>query len=279
MDYEDIATLSNLQAPHAQAAGVSGADLADPFRNERTQYQNQLRNLMSNPGAFASSPVYKFAFDQGLDALAKRSAASGRIGSSNYLNQLQKYGQDMASQQFFPQANLLAMLSGATTGSPAAAGLSYMRGTDRKQDLQQMAAAAKAAGRNTLPQNQTPWWMRDQNTGLPSGGYAPTPSSYGNYVYPGGGATPSYGSGTGYVESDFGMTNFGSGGGYTPYEQTSYDWQEPTYGGGYTPYGQNENDFLNTLDNSDKYSPVIYDYGSYDSGGWDSGGYDYYTEE
>lgn len=258
MAYEDIASLANLQSGQSQFAGLEGAKLADPFMNQRSAYQNQLKTLMENPGAFASSPTYKFAFDQGLDALNRRAAATGKTGSGNYLSDLMKYGQQMAGQQFFPQANLLAMLAGATTGSPAAAGLSYTGGINRSQDQQSIGAVARALRSNqTQNQLQPQNWMQQMNqggssgTGLPSGGYS-IPASYSPYTGPG--YMPSADAGTGYMTSDYGATVFGNGG--SAYSPTDI------YAGGGDMGG--------------------YDYGGYDYGGYDTGGYqdygaDYYS--
>lgn len=112
-------TLSQL--PGTAQIFQQGAAAADPFSGERGQYQNQLKNIMS--GDFtANDPSYKFRFDQGQQALERSAAAKGQIGSGNVLQALQKYGQDMASQEFQNQYNRLVPLTGATTGSPGAAG-------------------------------------------------------------------------------------------------------------------------------------------------------------
>lgn len=178
---DDFSDLLNQQAFQSLNYGNNAANLADPFMGQRGQYQNQLSQLMKNPGDFASSPVYKFAYDQGLGALNASAAARGRLGSGNYLKDLMDYGQGKASQLYFPQANLLAQLAQGGS-SPAAAGLSYARGTERSQDYRGLSAANKAAG--PPASSQQPWWMQGsnltapsapQNYGLPSGGsYSPS---------------------------------------------------------------------------------------------------------
>lgn len=253
MAYEDIANLSNLQAGQSQFAGVGGARLADPFMNERTGYQNQLRTLMSDPGSFASSPAYKFAYEQGLGAVNASNAARGRANSGNALKDLMDYGQGKASQLYFPQANLLALLSGATTGSPAAAGLSYTGGINRAQDQQSIGAVSRNLGQQTQ-QPQKAWWEQEgdrmaaaQNAArqtinnLPSGGYgipAPySPYTGAGYLPSGGmdygsGYTPSANAGTGYMTSDYGTTNFLPNANYAPSApQSDYGWAN--YAGGY----------------------------------------------
>lgn len=107
-------------------------DIADPFWQQRGQYQTQLANLMSNPGAMTTSPMYQFALDQGMNAVNRTAAAQHMLGSGNRLADLTKFGQGLASQQFFPMASLLSNLAGVNSSNPAAAlsGLVQSRGQD-----------------------------------------------------------------------------------------------------------------------------------------------------
>lgn len=114
---DDGGGVSSSGAPSSGAAQV-----ADPFASQRKQYQTQLQTLMQDPGSFESSPAYGFAFDQGLEAVNRTAAAKGMLGSGNRLYELTKYGQGLAGQQYMGQANLLATLAGATSGSPGTAG-------------------------------------------------------------------------------------------------------------------------------------------------------------
>lgn len=229
MAYEELADLGRQQGWESRNVGNTASRMADPFAPERFNYQNQLRKLMEKPGDFASSPTYKFAFDQGLDAVNRKAAASGMLGSGNRLAELTRFGQGLASQQFFPQANLLAQLSGATTGSPAAAGLAYSGAIGRGQDQESMASLARSLGRAQAPRMQS----NQFGTGLPSGGSMPSQSGgfYGNFgimpsfsggygsegSYGGYGTSPTYGygpsqdAGSGYMQSDYGTTTFGNG--------------------------------------------------------------------
>jgi hypothetical protein len=249
----DFQNLSNLQSAQALGYGDQAARYADPFMEERKQYQNALSKLISSPGEFSSSPFYKFAYDQGLNALQRK----GNVRSGNKLAELMRYGQGMATQTYFPQANLLSNLA-MSGSSPAAAGLSYARGTERSQDYAQMAAAAKAAAQNKGggqgggQGSSDPFRAQtDAYTNRMDNSIAP---SYENYSY----YQPVSGAGTGYVSSDYGTYNFGSPAAgdsyYTPsyssYSQPSY-YDTPSY---------------------DSYYPSSYDYG-YDSGY--GGGYDY----
>jgi len=146
----DIEDLSRRQGKQSLMYGDQAARYADPFMGERGKYQKQLSDLLADPGSFSSSPVYKFAYDQGLEALNRK----GSLRSGNKLAALEKYGQDMASQQYFPQAKLLSDLA-MSGSSPATAGAAYERGTSRSQDQMQLSAAARAAnsggGHETAP--------------------------------------------------------------------------------------------------------------------------------
>lgn len=98
-----------------------GAAAADPFASQRGQYQNMLQQMMT--GQFTpQDPSYAFRVGQGQQALERSAAAKGMLGSGNILAELQKYGQDMGSQEYQNQYNRLLPLTGATSGSPGAAG-------------------------------------------------------------------------------------------------------------------------------------------------------------
>ena len=118
--------------PNADAMVGMYRDIADPFWNQRAGYQTKLADLLKNPGEMTSSPMYQFAMDQGMDAVNRTAAAKGLLGSGNRLADLTKFGQGLASQQFFPMAELLSKLSGAGIdgGGAALGGLVNTRGQD-----------------------------------------------------------------------------------------------------------------------------------------------------
>lgn len=94
---------------------------ADPFAPQRQQYQNALQGLMQ--GNFTpNDPSYQFRVGQGQQALERSQAAKGFLGSGNILQSLQDYGQGQGSTEYQNQYNRLLPLTGATTGSPGAAG-------------------------------------------------------------------------------------------------------------------------------------------------------------
>ena len=251
----DIENLSRSQSAQSLAYGDQAARYADPFMKERPIYQNQLRKLTEKPGDFASSPVYQFAYDEGLNALQRK----GNVRSGAKLAALMKYGQDRASQLYGMQANILSPLA-MSGSSPASAGMSYAYGTARSQDQAQMAAAARMAGsggRPALPQMSDSQRMMNELVAGRAGGAGSVGGGYSAPAY--GGYTPSYipssAAGTGYVTSDYGTTTFGDSlpsGGYSTEPDYGYD-PYSGYDFGYSDYG---------------YS----DYGGYDDWG---GGYDY----
>ena len=192
----------------------SAAALADPFSGQRAQYQPQLQSLMSGdptngygaqmktmmtqPGSFASSdPSYAWRFGQGQQALEASAAAKGMSGSGNVLAALTSYGQGAASteyqaqfdrlyklmglsgDQFQAAYSRLATLSGATTGSPAAAG------QIASQEAMFNAKTANTASTNR--QSEAGYASALERLSQPQTAYDPfSPDNYKPYV-PGGG--------------------------------------------------------------------------------------------
>lgn len=82
---------------------------------------NQLQDLMTNPTNFFTNPAFKMSEDQGSQAVARQTAASGFGGSGNQAAALQEYGQTFAFSQLQSQEALLAGMSG-TGFNPTTAG-------------------------------------------------------------------------------------------------------------------------------------------------------------
>lgn len=112
----------------------AAAKAADPFASQRSQYQTMLQALMTNPNSFALSPAAQSQMDIGLQNVARQGAAAGFLNSGNMLGALQRYAQQLASQDFWKQQEALAMLSGAQTGSPAQAGMLRSQAYPRYQE-------------------------------------------------------------------------------------------------------------------------------------------------
>ena len=121
-----------------------------------------------NPNDVANTPQYKFALQQGTDAITKQAAATGNLLSGNTGVALEQYGQGLASnayQQAYNnalqayQANLGGLMGGTQLGQNAASTLGYlgnqtaglntninMGGAEAQAQQVNNAAAARAGG-------------------------------------------------------------------------------------------------------------------------------------
>lgn len=105
--------------PSSASLLQSAAATADPWAPQRAQYQTQLNNLMQGGvSAVASDPSVQARMRGGTEALARSMAAQGFLGSGNILEEIQRKGQDIASQEYGNQFSRLAMLAGVNAGSP-----------------------------------------------------------------------------------------------------------------------------------------------------------------
>ena len=104
-----------------QMGGGENAEAADPFASQRPYYQEMLRNLLENPASFQETPMFQTALETGAQAIDRSASARGLLGSGARLAELEKYGVGLANQNFMQYLNALTPLTGATTGSPAAA--------------------------------------------------------------------------------------------------------------------------------------------------------------
>jgi hypothetical protein len=93
------------QAKEQGKLAQKGIDAADPFREYRPKYAEQLDKLMSDPSSITSTPEYKAR----LDAAARQMAAQGYTGSGNAIIEAANAG-GAAYQQAFQN---LGQLSGA----------------------------------------------------------------------------------------------------------------------------------------------------------------------
>ena len=102
-----------------------GVQRQQPFLAGGTEDYNRLRALMTGgPGAaqqfLQMDPGYGFRLSEGMKALERGAAARGGLLSGNMLRGAQRYGQDLASQEFGSAYNRLAGLANI---GPAAAGV------------------------------------------------------------------------------------------------------------------------------------------------------------
>lgn len=120
------AQANKLMNPASFNTGVDYAATLNPFLaksqealqggassvSSTNEYENRLRQLLDNPDSIADTGAYKFAYNQGQQALERSAAAKGMSGSGNVLAELMRYGQGMASQQYNTEADRMANLSG-----------------------------------------------------------------------------------------------------------------------------------------------------------------------
>jgi len=133
---------SKKQADAAQAAGK------DPFgRKNRQLYQRRLNELTKDPEAIFSNPAFVAAQERGLDAVERKMAAQGFLGSGNEATALMDYSMGSALDWLTNQERFLAELAGAGNfGSPGAvAAGSQMNINGMMSALGQLGGAAQMA--------------------------------------------------------------------------------------------------------------------------------------
>lgn len=117
----NLAYLTGLNSRN-EALAREGAKMADPWAPQRAQYVTALNTLMQQgETAIASDPSAQFRFRKGQQALESSMAAKGLLGSGNAALELQKYGQEAASEEYGKQYERLAELSGMRKSDPVAA--------------------------------------------------------------------------------------------------------------------------------------------------------------
>jgi len=253
---DQLANLSRQQASQSLGYGDVAAGYADPVRAQRGQYQEMLKNLLTNPnGALSNDPTLKFLQNQGAAAVNARNAATGNLLSGGGQVALQDRAQGIAASYIPQLAGLYGQFGGFNTSNPGAAGRSYAEFAARSQNQNQQALAQRNAPTG--------------GTGLPSGGgagsfgggsspaYSPPVSSpsgtSSNFVpYTGTNGTgyfnsdgqyvPSgqYDSGNGYIQrtdgdtqsSGWGNISSGDAGNYLG-NQSYQNYDTPDYGGNY----------------------------------------------
>jgi hypothetical protein len=106
----------------------------NPFGPYRQQYAEQLGALMKDPSGFLNNPLYKAAFGQGQQAVARQFAGKGYIGSGNFAAGLQGAGMAFGWGALQDQERFLAELAGAQFPANPGPGLAaWGAGADRSQ--------------------------------------------------------------------------------------------------------------------------------------------------
>ena len=130
-----------------------GVARQQPFLQGGTEDYNRLRSLMSGgPGAaqqfLQMDPGYGFRLSEGLKALDRQAAARGGLISGGALKAAQRYGQDVASQEF---GNAYGRLASLAALGPQAAGVANALGQNyANQSGQNTMAGGQAAAQGIL---------------------------------------------------------------------------------------------------------------------------------
>lgn len=97
------------QLASSQTGAGSAQNLMQQGGQQAGTYASMLQNLAQNPGSIYSDPTYQAAFGQGTEAINRSLAASGMNLSGNQLTALQNYGMTQGAN-FYNQR--LSQLSG-----------------------------------------------------------------------------------------------------------------------------------------------------------------------
>lgn len=116
------------KAAGQQAAGAAAGqqqymELNQPYLSAGTSALSRLERLNSGDfSAFEESPDYRFAFDQGNEAILRGAASRGALNAGGTDVDLQRFGQGLASQNYGNYYSRLANLAQLGQQSAQAAG-------------------------------------------------------------------------------------------------------------------------------------------------------------
>lgn len=143
------------RAAKTQAEATRGAqDVQERMFNRQVELQepwrqagiNALAKLQSGDIGMYQDPSYKFRLGEGLKALDRQAAARGGLISGGALKAAQRYGQDVASQEYGNIWNRLAGVAGVgQTATNQLAGQAGQYGAN-VGNLMTDAAQARASG-------------------------------------------------------------------------------------------------------------------------------------
>lgn len=105
----------------------------------------QKNALTGDWSGFMQSPDYQYALDQGFKGLDRSAAARGRLYSGGYGEDLTKFGQGLATQNYGNYMNRLAGLSGSGQTSANALGILGQNYANSYADNKYNAAAARSS--------------------------------------------------------------------------------------------------------------------------------------
>lgn len=142
-----------LNQAHDQAIGRFDTNYYDPFTKAYGGAPQLIADAYGLGGAegvqraqsaFNTSPGYQFAFDQGVKGLDRSAAARGMLGSGNQQQDLVKFGQGIANQEYGKWLSGLGGIADAAFG--AAQGQTGRQGTLAGLDMSAGQGAANIWG-------------------------------------------------------------------------------------------------------------------------------------
>jgi hypothetical protein len=192
------ASKSSKAAKQSANAQVQAADTAtaeqrrqfDLSRNDQMPWlqtgtwalDQQKKALQGDWSGFNNSPDYQFALDQGFKGLDRSAASKGRLYSGGYGEDLTKFGQGLATQNYGNYMNRLAGLS--NTGQTSANSLGLL-GANYANNAAQNTIGAGDARASGYTNSANSWGNAASQIGGIAGNYFGNKSS--TYGAPSGG--------------------------------------------------------------------------------------------
>ncbi len=164
-----------LDKAHGDAIGRFGQNYYDPFTKAYAGAPGLVADAYGLGGAegtqraqsaFQAGPGYQFALDQGTQALDRSAASRGMLGSGNQQQDLLKFGQGLANQEYGSWLSGLGGIADAAFG--AAQGQTGRQGTLAGIDMSRGQGAANVWG--NLGNNLSDLYQPKQQQGSGIGG-------------------------------------------------------------------------------------------------------------
>lgn len=133
----------------AKMASDPSRNVYDPFAGQRAQYQGQLSALRADPSQVTSLPGYK----AGLDAVERKMASQGYLGSGNMMLALKDYGGNIYDQEI---GRLTQLAGGMTNPVGINTGANLIAGNRNATDMWSRALASLAYGFKGMPVGSGP---------------------------------------------------------------------------------------------------------------------------
>lgn len=104
------------QLVNSQAGTGAASSLTMQGGQQAAEYGNMMMELARNPSSIYNDPTYTSAFNQGTDAINRTLAASGMSMSGNQMTALQNYGMSQGANFYNQRLNQLSGLQSGALG-------------------------------------------------------------------------------------------------------------------------------------------------------------------